>query len=156
MKRTTLSGNTPKRKLIVEIIAAILILFFAHTAIDNIIDRLSLRNLLRILPLTYNKADIVSWTIPFTKLSVTFLLFFPRTRLYGGILALITMTIFSAYLIYTSRWPHEFGGILNFLSFKQHLILSMSLAAISLILIILSNKRARQGDSDTQPTVIFT
>src|SRR5690349_2600379 len=121
MENTILSGGMPRRNVYIEIIAALLLLFFAHTAIDNFLNRLSLRNLLRILPITYNKADLLSWLIPIIKIFTAILLFFPRTRLPGLIIAILITSVFTGYLLYTPALPHEFGGILNYINFTQHL-----------------------------------
>jgi hypothetical protein len=156
MKSSILSASLRKQKLLIEIIAALLLLFFAHTAIDNFLNRLSLRNLFRILPFTYNKADFLSWFIPIIKTFTVALLFFPRTRLLGISISFIVAAIFTVYLIYTPKWPHEFGGILNYLNYTQHLFLICSLCVLSLFAFILCIGKIKKEDKIEHPPVIFT
>ncbi|OQP59910.1 hypothetical protein A3860_35965 [Niastella vici] len=149
--------NYRKKRIFIEIAAAILLLFFAHTAIDNFLNRLSLRNLLRILPITYNKADFLSWAIPIIKSITVLLLFFPRTRISGIILSIIITMIFTGYLLYTPRLPHEFGGILNYINFTQHLILISFLSILSISMFILNRNTLNNVDKKANNgTAIFT
>src|SRR6266498_5549539 len=103
-----------KRNLIIEIICSLLILLFVYTAISNMLDFTSFKNVLNKSPLIGEKAAVVALAIPITEGLVSVLLFFPRSRFCGLYGSFMTMAIFALYLAYmivfTPNLPCPCGG----------------------------------------------
>jgi hypothetical protein len=151
MKRSTLSGNSPKRNLIAEIIASLLMIFFVHTLISTYVNLQSLKNM---LPFYTSHKNAVAWTIVSTEAMIILLLFFPKTRLIGLAVVLL-VSLFAGYIVIQFSYnPHHFGGILNKFSDTQHilfysLLAGMAIAGSCLLLL----KRKRHEDHLIEPPI---
>lgn len=141
-----------KRKTIVEIISALLIVFFLHSAISNYIQLQSLKNLLAFY--TINTTE-VAWAIVIVEAVIALLLFISRTRL-TGLLAVLLFTLYAGYTVLrTPHFPHDFGGILNNLSSKQHILIYVLLALMTIAGIWLAIRKPRLKAPPTSD-VVFT
>jgi len=140
MKNTTLSGSLPKQngfarfvhekaRTIVEIIAALFILLFVYTAINKIIAYPTLKLVLKDYPLISNFYEAIAWGLPAVELVTASLLFIPRLKLAGLYASLGLMSAFTVYLgymlIFTPKLPCTCGGMLQKLSWPQHLIFNL-------------------------------
>src|SRR5438876_769132 len=118
-----------KRPSIAEIIAAVFILFFVHSAVSNLIQLQSLKNLLGFY--TFN-TSAVAWSIVIVETAIASLLLIPRTRRFG----FLTVQLFALYAGYTvlrrPHFPHDFGGLLNHVTFKQQLLFYSLLALLAI------------------------
>ena len=153
MKNTTLSGNKPKRNLIVEIISGLLLIFFIHTIFYNFLNIQSLKNLLGFY--TRNTSEI-AWVIIISETLIALLLFLPQTRLLG-FFAVILISIFAGYIVIKySFFPHHFGGILNHLSKTQHILFYSLLILMAITGIFLHIFRKKEHKIESQDTVVFT
>ena len=171
MKNVTLSGNLPKRNsfalfidskrnTIVEVIAALFILLFMYTAINKFIAFDSLKIVLQKYPLIGNFPVLVAWGLPLVETIVALLLFLPRTRLYGLYASLILMASFTIYLAYmllfTPKLPCTCGGLLQKLSWPQHLVFNIIFFSLALWGILLQRKQqVLQPYAEIAP-VVFT
>jgi hypothetical protein len=99
-----------KRKIVVDIIASIFIIFFTHSAIGNYIGMQSLKNLLGFY--TPHVSEI-AWCIVIIEAVIATLLVISRTRLIGLLLTFIFMIFLAITVWMTPNYPHDFGGILN-------------------------------------------
>ena len=153
MKDASLSGSMPKRNLYVEIIASLLIIFFAHTATTSYIQIESLKNLLAFY--TLNRSE-VAWTMISTELIIAILLLFPRTRKIGLFFTLLFGLTALIITIQTPHYPHDFGGIVNSITRKQKYAFYAALTLISIIGIILSLNRLNIKPSNKPHSVVYT
>jgi hypothetical protein len=171
MKHVTLSGNLPKRNsfalfvdrnrnTIVEVISALFILLFVYTGINKFIALNTLQYVLKEYPLIGNFPTAVAWGLPLIELFVAALLFIPKTRLRGLYASLILMTGFTAYLsymlVFTPKLPCTCGGLLQKLSWPQHLIFNILFVLLSIIAIRLRRRNNDQSRNTEAPAVIFT
>ena len=148
MKNKTLSGtNLPKRNLIVEIIASLLILFIVHTLVSTVIQFQSLKNMLAFYTL---KINLVAWVIVLTEGILASLLFIFRTRIIGLILTSLVATMVIILIIRTPHYPHDFGGIMNSISAKLRYILYGIIAILGVIGIMITIKRSKQKSENKQ------
>ncbi|MCS3795951.1 hypothetical protein [Niastella sp. OAS944] len=152
MKNEILRGEKPKRNVIVEIIAATLLIFFVHTFISSFIQLQSLKNLLAF----YTKYTTeTAWLMIASELLISILLFMPRLRKWGLILV-IPFAILGFYIVVTHyRYPNDFGGLLNTLSSTQQLVLYCLLFALALSG-LLSGFRKQKSKTEKEPSVVFT
>lgn len=146
-----------KKSILVEVISAVFILIFFYNALDAFINLQSVKNLLRILPFTYNKYVFIAWGIVVVQLLIAVLAFFHKTRVAGFIVAIGWSLCVIAYLLYTPRWPHEFAGVYNYLNFKQQLILSAGTGLLALYAIIRLTYKTKKGKPVPEAReVVFT
>jgi hypothetical protein len=126
-----------KRTMLIEIISSLLLCFYFFTAINSFFQLQSLKNLLAFYTL---HTSAVAWTLVIAETCVAALLFFRKTRATGFIAAL-AMLVYAGWMIKTyPRFPHDFGGLFNFLKTKQELYLitllsSLCIIALALILV---------------------
>lgn len=170
MEKTTLSGTMPtqnfiwrfvveKRKTIVEIISALFILLFVYTGINKFISANSLQIVLKDYPLIGGMPELIAWGLPVVELSVALLLFIPRTRLKGLYCSLLLMSAFTLYLIYmltvTTKLPCTCGGMLQKLTWNQHLFFNISCVLLSIAGIYL--KKHNPAETQTlSENIVFT
>lgn len=124
---------------IVEIIAALLILLFVYTGITKLADQNSFRAVISRSPLIGQWSTFLSWTLPIIELSAAVLLLIPKTKKLGLWLSLGLMIVFTGYigymLLFTNHLPCSCGGVLQQLTWLQHLefnILFTLLSALSI------------------------
>ena len=134
-----------KRSSIVESISALFILLFVYTAVSKLSDYAGFVSTLSRSPLVGNKAGAIGWALPVVELLVTLLLFIPRTRKYGLYASLALMVFFTGYLTYmiyftTGDLPCSCGGVLNKMSWKQHLVFNIIFTLLGLTGVLLARK----------------
>ena len=130
-----------------SVIAALFIFLFLYTALNKFTGHQSFESVLHSSPLLKNASFILSWLIPFTELVITLLLFIPASRQTGLFYSFLLMSLFTAYIAYmvlnASQLPCSCGGILQQLSWQQHLLLNiiLSILAATGYLLEKTNKR---------------
>jgi hypothetical protein len=151
MKNKTLSGtNLPKRNLLVEIIASLLILFIVHTLVSTVIQFQSQKNMLAFYTL---KTNLAAWIIVLTEGILASLLFISRTRIIGLILTSLVATMVIILIIRTPHYPHDFGGIMNSISAKHRYILYGIIVILGVIGITITMMRSNQKTENKQTPV---
>jgi len=118
-----------------SLVAAIFIFLFTYTALSKLIEHDLFRNTLSKSPLIGTHAGILSIALPITELMVAALLFFPKTKLAGLLSSLLLMLLFTGYLCYmllfTKDLPCSCGGVLQQLSWQQHLWFNIFLTVLA-------------------------
>jgi uncharacterized membrane protein YphA (DoxX/SURF4 family) len=124
--------------LFINIILASL---FAFTAYEKIMDHKRFMNGIAKVEIIGELAFLISWTIPIIEVLIAAMLLVPQTLRIGLWCFLGMMTIFSVYiliaLIWASKLPCHCGGVIETLSWTEHLwfniaFILLSLAAIRL------------------------
>lgn len=152
MKNVSLSGGMPKRNVYIELIASVLLVFYIHTLISSYIQLQSLKNLLAF----YTKYTTnVAWVMIISEFIISVLLFIPRTRHLGFIFVLLFSGFGFSVVVTHSHYPHDFGGILNYRSPRQHLIFYSLLFILALSGLIL-RWRSSRSKIDPKPSIAFT
>lgn len=131
--------NSRTHTWIVEITAALLILLFVYTGITKLVDQASFRGVMSRSPLIGQWSTFLSWALPIVELSAALVLFFPKTRKIGLWISLGLMVLFTGYiaymLLFSNHLPCSCGGVLQQLTWLQHLefnIIFTSLSALSI------------------------
>jgi hypothetical protein len=123
------------RALIVNLIAFVFLFLFVYTALSKFLDFTHFQFVLRHSPLLGSLGVSVSWFVPGIELLIALLLFEPRSRLAGLFSSMILMIVFSIYigymLFFSPQLPCSCGGVIEQLSWTQHL-------GLNLILILLA------------------
>lgn len=152
----------PVKKMtkIVEVISALFIFLFIYTAINKIISVNDLKFVLKKYPLIGSFSDIVAWALPITELIVALFLFIPRTRLLGLYSSLVLMTGFTLYLIYmlsfSSNLPCTCGGMLQKLSWPQHLVFNLIFVILSIVGIVIERRKNKIPLDQQHAPIVFT
>lgn len=123
------------KKTIVDIICGLLILLFTYAAISKLIERQHFQEILAQMFLIKHVAGFISFVLPVTELAACALLFMRGTRkpgLYASLGLLIAFTLYIAYMIhFEPKLPCNCGGVLEQMSWKQHLVFNIVFIALS-------------------------
>lgn len=126
--------------LLINIILASL---FAYTAYEKIMDHERFMNGIAKVEIIGEFAFFISWIVPIFELLVSLLLLIPKTVRIGLWSFLGMMLIFSVYiliaLIWASKLPCHCGGVIETLTWTEHLWFNMGFILLSLIAIRLEN-----------------
>lgn len=125
------------QSVIVEIISLLYILLFVYAAVSKLLDFVNFQVQLGQSPLLSAFARCVAFGIPFLELSIVILLVIPKWRLTGFYAAFSLMVLFSAYIVvilnFSSFVPCSCGGILENMSWTQHLLFNIVFVVLALI-----------------------
>lgn len=115
-----------RRNLLIEIIASLLIILFVYTATDKLLNQETFQIILIKSPLVGSYSPFISWVLPIAELIIAALLFIPGLRKAGLLGAFILMSLFTIYIgymiLFTPHLPCTCGGIINKMSWNQHLL----------------------------------
>lgn len=122
--------NYKVKYLIFDFICALLLLLFLYTGINKIVEHHLFQYFLTRTPVLSGSAKWWSWVLPFSELFIALLLFIKSLRITGLYLSILLLFVFTVYLIYLvtnfSDLPCNCGGVLNQLSWKQHIFFNIS------------------------------
>lgn len=143
-----------KRKAIVDIIAALLILLFTYTAVNKLMGLDLFKVLLAQSPGIGNHAGWLYIAIPAVELIVVALLFFPVTRqqgLYASFILMLSFTIYVGYMIGKGgSLPCSCGGAISAMSWQQHFFFNAFFTIAALVAAIM-NKKIKREPQERQP-----
>jgi uncharacterized membrane protein YphA (DoxX/SURF4 family) len=134
-----------KRKTIVDIIAYLFILLFIYASVNKLMDYEKFSTELGKSPLLTAFANQVAWAIPAIELVLVVLLTVPRWMLIGFYAAFSLMTMFTAYIIAILKFsdfiPCSCGGVLQAMSWNQHLVFNIFFILLGFIGILLYERK---------------
>jgi hypothetical protein len=140
-----------KRKLITDIICALIILLFVYTGTSKFIGLNGFIITLKKSPLLHNYSTLVAWSIILLEISISALLFFNNTRLIGLYAASSLMLVFTLYvgymILFIPHLPCSCGGVIRYMSWKQHLIFNIIFALLAAWGTVLEKRRLRNNES---------
>lgn len=155
MKNVSLSGEMPRRNIVIEIIAATLLLFYVHSIISlsTYYGFVSFKNLLAFY--THNRAT-VAISIIIIEGIISALLFFRRSRFFGFIGSLFAIAFAGIMILLYPHKPHDFGGVFNYISYWQKWLLIAAIAILSILGVLKSYWNKTKISNTTPNQVIFT
>jgi len=134
-----------KRTTIVEIIALLFATLFLYTGIAKLMDYDVAKEQIGLTPLLAPIAGVVVIALPIIEIITAIFLFLPRMRKVALYTSLGLMVAFTGYIIYILKYndtlPCTCGGVLETLSWNQHLTLNIGLILLSLTGILLNRRR---------------
>ena len=134
---------TPKTiNAILNTISYLYALLFIYAATSKLLDFDTFRIQLGQSPLLSAFADWVSISIPGIEICIAIILLIPKFRLLGLYASYLLMSMFTTYIYiilnYSSFVPCSCGGILQKMTWNQHLIFNMVFIILAIIAIIIS------------------
>ncbi|HMR92707.1 MAG TPA: MauE/DoxX family redox-associated membrane protein [Chitinophagaceae bacterium] len=146
------------RNWITEIIAAMLVLLFLYTAINKIRSQDSFKDAMAQNAVLAAYTGTLSWLIPMTEIIIAGLLIIPRFRRYGLLGAFLLMTLFTSYVAYmltmAGDLPCTCGGVIQQMSWKQHLWFNTAFTILALAAFFSYPKRFAHGKQEKPNTCI--
>ncbi|GIL23981.1 MAG: hypothetical protein BroJett042_24940 [Bacteroidota bacterium] len=140
------------RKIAVDIVVFSYILLFVYAALTKVLDYQKFVVQLGQSPILTNYAQVLAVVVPFIELGISLMLIFPKTRLKGLYAAFGLMVMFTTYIVLASRFsdyvPCSCGGVLEGMTWTQHLIFNTVFVLLALIGILLQ-PNIRSVDSST-------
>lgn len=134
-----------KRKITIEIISFLLVLLFVYAACSKLLQYNSFKSQLVNSPFLKPFSATIVWFIPTVELIIALMLTVRHTRKAGLYSSLILLLVFSLYiagmLASGIHLPCSCGGIIQQLSWKQHLLLNLFFIVIAFTGIVLERKQ---------------
>ncbi|RZJ76199.1 MAG: hypothetical protein EOO45_03155 [Flavobacterium sp.] len=145
LKITRFQGNIQAKhqQLILLLLNIILASLFAYTAYEKIIDHERFMNGISKVAIIGKFAFLISWSVPIVEGLIAVLILIPDTTKIGLWSFFGMMVIFSVYiliaLIWASNLPCQCGGVIETLTWAEHLWFNLGFIFLSLIAICLEN-----------------
>jgi len=143
-KPVTSGRNSRRRQLVIDGITALFVLLWIYAAVSKLMDYETFRLQLGKSPMLTSFAPVVTWAIPAMEILTAMLLLFGKTRFTGLYASLLLMTIFTAYIItmldFSSYVPCSCGGVLEKLSWTQHIYFNLAFVLLAIAGILLEVK----------------
>jgi len=135
---------------IAEFISYFFILLFCYAAISKLLDFENFQNQVSESPLLNEFSQILPYTVIIIEFLIAGLLCYRKTRTTGLIGSFVLMLVFTGYialLLSTSQHlPCSCGGILEKMSWHQHLYFNMGCVILTIIALGLNLKYSRPAD----------
>ncbi len=137
-----------KRHIWIEIISYAFILLFMYTAIAKLITYDTSLNDLRRSPFIGDLAVPLSILLPLSEIVISVMLFVPKYRKSGFVGATILMALFTGYvsaMVFTQETlPCSCGGLIKYLTWKQHFFFNVFFTLVGVIGILLVKKQREE------------
>jgi uncharacterized membrane protein YphA (DoxX/SURF4 family) len=133
-----------KRSTIIELIAYLFTILFLYTGISKLMDYDIAKEQIALTPLLAPVASIIVIVLPITEIIISVLLFISSTRKYGLWASFGLMTAFTGYVMYilnyNNRLPCTCGGVLEAMTWPEHLVFNISLIILSSIALFMNRR----------------
>lgn len=130
------------KKYFIDIVGYLFITLFTYAAFSKLSDYESFTIQLGQSPLLSAFAGWVSWFIPAVEIGIAILIMFNRTRFFALVASFGLMMMFSAYIYiilhYSEFVPCSCGGILEKMTWNQHLLFNLIFCFLAAVAIIFS------------------
>lgn len=136
-----------KKTIIIEIISALLVILFVYASLSKLLNYTTFRLQVSALPVIGEFAAI-AWALPAAEIIVALLLTVNATRKYGLYASAVLLILFTGYIVcmlaFVKHLPCSCGGVLNKLSWKQHILFNIFFLLVCLRGIVLERKYSYQ------------
>ncbi|HVM87931.1 MAG TPA: MauE/DoxX family redox-associated membrane protein [Puia sp.] len=115
---------------ITEIIIALLVFLFVYTSLSKLADISFFSHQLKWFPYIGKFAVIIAWMVPFSELAISVMLCIPKFQQYGLLASTLLLSVFTVYLFamlafHRQDLPCSCGGVIKYLSWKQHIFFNL-------------------------------
>jgi hypothetical protein len=137
-----------KNDTIVEVISGLFIFLFVYTAFSKFLNFNNFSAVLGLSPLIGGYAKAVAAAIPIIELMITAFLLIPKLRRFGLVFSFLLITVFTIYIlymvIYVPNLPCSCGGVIQHMTWNQHIIFNLAWLILALSGLHLMNKQSYQ------------
>jgi putative oxidoreductase len=136
-----------KKQVALECICALLILLFLYASVSKFLDFSRFTDQMNNQPLPNSWTPFLVWTIPLLEVAISASLLFEYTRLIGLYASLLLMAVFTVYtgLVLLHFFPYvpcSCGGVIQKLTWGQHLALNTFYVALSTLGIVVQRRNS--------------
>lgn len=146
-----------KHRIALELICASFIILFTYAAASKLFDIEKFRILISQSPLLTDIAPFVSLFIPISEIVVAICLAIPRFRLVALFASFSLMVIFTSYILsivlLSEHIPCSCGGVLQKLTWKEHLVFNIGFILLAFIGIILSTNQSTPDSTQQMESI---
>ena len=143
--------SLPYKKIIVEIVSYSYILLFVYAAVSKLLDFENFQTQLGQSPLLSAFAGWVSWIVPVTEIILSILLLINGLRVVALFASYLLMVMFSVYIFiilhYSEFVPCSCGGILEKMTWQQHLAFNLIFCFFAFIALKFSTDTTSDGSN---------
>ncbi|WP_316838134.1 MauE/DoxX family redox-associated membrane protein [Pedobacter nutrimenti] len=133
--------NFKTKTVIVEVISALFILLFIYASLSKVLDFEKFMVELGKSPILSSLADLMAITVPALELIITGLLFIKRSQMIALYSSFCLMVMFTAYIVgilnFSPYVPCSCGGLLQYMSWNQHLVFNVIFVLLAGIAILI-------------------
>lgn len=137
-----------KRTAIIEIVTGLDIVVLFYTGVAKLMDYSKFKEQLTISYILGPAVEIAGTILPYVELSIVLMLLIPKWRIKGLYSCLTLMVLFTAYIIIGFTFNKDIacscGGIIELLSWNQHLAFNTALITLNLWSIVLLKKQQNE------------
>ncbi|MCY1515491.1 hypothetical protein D9M68_500790 [compost metagenome] len=139
-----MSKTIYKRRFFVDLVCYAYFLLFLYAAVSKLIDYESSELRMAKSPIITEFATILVWLVPAVEIIIALMLVIPKTIMLGLYAALALMSMFTAYIIailnFSDTIPCSCGGVLEQLSWTEHLVFNLTFIIMAMMAILLQVK----------------
>jgi uncharacterized membrane protein YphA (DoxX/SURF4 family) len=132
------------RKILSEIICFLFVLLFVYAALTKLLDYEKFVVQVGQSPLLTPYAGFTGWFVPSLELFISALFAFPKTRLVAFYAGFTLMVMFTAYIVvilgFSDHIPCSCGGVLEKMSWGQHLLFNLLFVVLAVAGIVLQSR----------------
>jgi hypothetical protein len=143
----TFSVSWLKKKTIVEIVCFLFTTLFVYASLSKFIEYEKFTVQLGQSPLLTAFAKWIAWLIPSLEILISLMMTLPKLRLIGLYASFSLMVMFTTYIIAITKFsdyiPCSCGGILQNMSWNQHLIFNVAFVFLAIIAIMIYPEKKR-------------
>ena len=136
-----------KRTTIIETIVFLYAILFLYTGISKLVEYNEFKENIADSPILAPISSLVALGLPWVEFLVTLTLIIPKWRLKGLYASLILMILFTGYvigiLLFDEHLPCSCGGILQLLSWPQHIVFNSAFILLAGWAIVLQKREKK-------------
>jgi hypothetical protein len=129
-----------RREVLIDIVTALFVVLFVYAAATKLLDYGKFRVQIGQSPLLTAFAGTVAWLVPAIEILIAVMLSFLRFRLLALYASFGLMIMFTAYIVVITRFseyvPCSCGGVLERLSWNEHLVFNLVFVALGAVAIL--------------------
>lgn len=135
--------------IIVEVICSLIMLLFVYAALSKFMDFEQFKVQLGQSPILFPFVTIIAWVVPVMELLISVLLVITKYRLLALYASLSLLVMFTTYILMITHFsdfiPCSCGGVLQNMSWNQHLVFNLVYISLAISGIVLEKKRLLAG-----------
>ena len=160
MLKSTYYKNSLRYTIVIEACCFLLILLLAYTGFSKLSDHTRFHSVMVTMPYLKHAEPLLSWSLPVVELVIALLLCTNRFKLQALAASLVLLGAFTIYLIVMKisgmHLPCSCGGVIQYLSWTQHIFFNLFFILMAMIGIIYKIKATRTCDAKTHHFLLPT